>query len=87
MLIISTEPKTAVATFRIPSDILHLAFHPSGNHFAVVCPKSRDEAYFYWRVLKDGMGPETVWERRDDVGLGGPLIDIGSEEVRNYVYW
>jgi hypothetical protein len=44
----------------------------------VVCPRAKDEVYFYWRIRNQG---EEVWEKREDVGLGGPYIESGSEEV------
>lgn len=70
----STSP---VATFKIPGDVLHVAWHPSGEHFAAVCPRStRDEVFFYWR--KDGK-----WEQRNDIMIGGAGVDIGVVEVRH----
>lgn len=71
-------PKAPVASFKISGDVLHIAFHPSGSQFAVVCPRAKDEVYFYWRIRNQG---EEVWEKREDVGLGGPYIESGSEEV------
>ncbi|WWD22174.1 hypothetical protein CI109_106665 [Kwoniella shandongensis] len=76
-----TSPSAPIATFRITGDVLHIAFHPSGRHFAVVCPmRSRDEVYFYWQTIVDG---KEVWARREDIGLGGALGDIGSEEINS----
>ncbi|KAK8846863.1 hypothetical protein IAR55_005953 [Kwoniella newhampshirensis] len=76
-----TTPTTPVTTFRITGDVLHIAFHPSGRHFAVVCPmRSRDEVYFYWQTTENG---KDTWSRREDIGLGGPAGDIGSEEINS----
>lgn len=70
-----TKPTSPLASFKIGGDILHLAFHPSGHHFAAVCPRSiRDEVFFF--RLKDNN-----WEQRSDVMMGGAGIDIGVEEV------
>ena len=68
-------PSAPTATFKITGDVLHIAFHPSGQQFAVVCPRStRDEVFFY-HLTPAG------WEARGDIAMGGPLIDIGAEEV------
>ncbi|GFZ46575.1 hypothetical protein JCM24511_03795 [Saitozyma sp. JCM 24511] len=75
-----TSPKAPVASFKISGDVLHIAFHPSGSQFAVVCPRAKDEVYFYWRIRNQG---EEVWEKREDVGLGGPYIESGSEEINS----
>ncbi|ORY27104.1 WD40-repeat-containing domain protein [Naematelia encephala] len=79
-----TSPNSPTQTFSIRGDVLHIAFHPSGRHFAVVCPRqSRDEVFFFWKVLQDG---KYVWEMRDDIGMGGPHIDIGSEEINSLCF-
>ena len=71
------EPNAALKSFKTPGDILHITFHPSGNHFAVTCTiTSRDEAFFFWR--SDATGE---WTRRDDIGLGGSGGAVESEEV------
>ncbi|ORX34436.1 WD40-repeat-containing domain protein [Kockovaella imperatae] len=76
-----TSPKEAIATFNISGDVLHLAFHPSGQHFAVVCPRSnRDEVFFYHLTERDGT---QVWAMREDIGMGGPGVDIGFEEINS----
>ncbi|WWC59392.1 uncharacterized protein I303_101947 [Kwoniella dejecticola CBS 10117] len=70
-----------VATFKIPGDVLHISFHPSGRHFAVVCPqRNKDEVFFYWLTTIDG---EEKWARRDDIALGGALMDLGAEEINS----
>jgi THO complex subunit 3 len=69
------SPAGPLATFKIPGDVLHLAFHPSGSHFAAVCPRSiRDEVVFFRQT-------ETGWVQREDVMLGGLGIDVGVDEV------
>ncbi|KAL7418646.1 hypothetical protein Q5752_007105 [Cryptotrichosporon argae] len=76
-----TSDTAPVATFRPPGDILHITFHPSGRHFAVVCPRStRDEVYFYWLVERNG---KHVWAARDDVMIGGAGVDVGIEEINS----
>ncbi|WVF69881.1 hypothetical protein IAT40_004664 [Kwoniella sp. CBS 6097] len=76
-----SSPSSPVATFNISGDVLHIAFHPSGRHFAVVCPqKNKDEVFFFWLTEVDG---QEVWARRDDIALGGALMDIGSEEINS----
>ena len=74
-----TEPRDFVKKFQIAGDVLHIAFHPSGRQFAVVCPRSRrDEVYFYHLV---DVGGTDVWEQRDDVMLGGLGSEVGYDEV------
>ncbi|WVW78608.1 hypothetical protein I302_100567 [Kwoniella bestiolae CBS 10118] len=76
-----TSPSSPIATFKIPGDVLHISFHPSGRHFAVVCPqRNRDEVFFYWINTIDGV---EKWERRDDVALGGASMDMGAEEINS----
>ncbi|WWD00423.1 hypothetical protein V866_007336 [Kwoniella sp. B9012] len=76
-----TSPSSPLATFKIPGDVLHISFHPSGRHFAVVCPqRNRDEVFFYWLNTIDGV---EKWERREDIALGGALMDIGAEEINS----
>ncbi|WVQ97927.1 hypothetical protein IAU59_005046 [Kwoniella sp. CBS 9459] len=76
-----SSPSSPVATFKISGDVLHIAFHPSGRHFAVVCPqKNKDEVFFFWLTEVDG---QEVWARREDIALGGALMDIGSEEINS----
>lgn len=72
-----TEPNAALKSFKLPGDILHITFHPSGNHFAVTCTiTSRDEAFFFWRSEETG-----EWVQRDDIGLGGSMSAVDGEEV------
>lgn len=74
-----SKPSAPVATFNVPVDVLHLAFHPSRDQFAAVCPqRTRDEVFFYWKVERDG---EWKWEERKDVMIGGVGADVGVEEV------
>ncbi|OCF38481.1 hypothetical protein I317_07740 [Kwoniella heveanensis CBS 569] len=76
-----SSPSSPAATFKISGDVLHIAFHPSGRHFAVVCPqKNKDEVFFFWLTDVDG---REVWARREDIALGGALMDIGSEEINS----
>nr|XP_019008628.1 uncharacterized protein I206_06308 [Kwoniella pini CBS 10737]OCF47409.1 hypothetical protein I206_06308 [Kwoniella pini CBS 10737] len=76
-----TSNSSPIASFKIPGDVLHISFHPSGRHFAVVCPqRNKDEVFFYWRHPIDGV---EKWERRDDVALGGALMDFGAEEINS----
>ena len=83
-LIDCVAPKEPVTAFKINGDVLHIAFHPSGRQFAVVCPRSsRDEVFFYHLTYRDA---KDVWEVRSDVGMGGPAVDIGFEEVC-YTSW
>jgi hypothetical protein len=71
------EPSSAVKSFKVPGDILHIDFHPSGAHFAVTCTITlRDEAFFFRRSTETG-----EWEQRLDIGLGGSLGNVNSEEV------
>ena len=72
-----SEPSAALNSFKLPGDLLHISFHPSGNHFAVTCTiKTRDEAFFFWK------SEETEeWARRDDIGLGGSFSAVNGEEV------
>jgi THO complex subunit 3 len=72
-----SEPSAAVKSFKVPGDILHIDFHPSGAHFAVTCTITlRDEAFFFRRSADSG-----EWEQRLDIGLGGSLGNVDSEEV------
>lgn len=74
------EPSSSVASFKVPGDILHIAFHPNGSHFAVTCTRGlRDEAFFFWRSAETG-----VWTQREDIGLSGALGAVESEEVSGY---
>lgn len=74
---LSPEPSSAVKSFKVPGDILHIDFHPSGAHFAVTCTITlRDEAFFFRRSTETG-----EWEQRLDIGLGGSLGNVNSEEV------
>lgn len=74
-----TNGAAPVATFKLPGDVLHVAFHPQGRHFAVVCPRAtRDEVLFFWLQERDG---NEVWEQRTDIIMGGAGIDTGAEEV------
>lgn len=74
-----TKGSAPLATFKIPGDVLHLAFHPGGRHFATVCPRqTRDEVLFFWLVGND---EDEHWEQRTDIMMGGAGIDIGVEEV------
>ncbi|WRT64915.1 uncharacterized protein IL334_001854 [Kwoniella shivajii] len=76
-----TSPSSPTVTFKIPGDVLNISFHPSGRHFAVVCPqRNKDEVFFYWLTTIDG---EEKWSRRDDIALGGALMDIGAEEINS----
>ena len=34
--------------------------------------------FFYHVAERDG---KEVWEMREDIGMGGPAVDIGFEEV------
>ncbi|BEJ18260.1 hypothetical protein CspHIS471_0705370 [Cutaneotrichosporon sp. HIS471] len=64
--------------FSIPGDVLHVAFHPSGRHFAAVCPRiERDVVFFYH--LKDG-----VWAKREDVQINGAGVPGGEEQVNSF---
>lgn len=72
-----SKPVAPIATFNFPGDVLHLAFHPSLDQFAAVCPqRTRDEVFFFWRVERDG---EMKWEKREDVRVGG-VGDAGVVE-------
>lgn len=67
----------AIASFKLPGDVLHIDFHPSGAHFAVTCTRTlRDEAVFFRRSEVTG-----EWAQRHDIGLGGTLGNVESEEV------
>lgn len=71
-----SKPTAPLASFKITGDVLHVAFHPSGTHFAAVCPRSTRDEVFFFRRSDDG-----TWEQRSDVMMGGAGIDIGVEEV------
>ncbi|WWC87034.1 uncharacterized protein L201_001919 [Kwoniella dendrophila CBS 6074] len=76
-----SSPSAPLTTFKIPGDVLSISFHPSGRHFAVVCPqRNRDEVFFYWLNTVDGV---EKWEKREDIALGGALMDIGAEEINS----
>ncbi|OXC65940.1 hypothetical protein AYX13_05135 [Cryptococcus neoformans] len=77
-----TSPSAPVATFKTPGDVINLAWHPSGQHFAAVYPvKSRDLVDFF-RLLTNESG-EPKWEKREDITLGGLSHGIGSEEINS----
>lgn len=62
-----------LAKFKIPGEVLHIAWHPDGEQFAAVCPRqARDEVYFFQR--KNG-----EWEQRQDIMMGGAGIDLIQE--------
>lgn len=72
------SPAAPVAMFTLPrTDVMHVAFHPSGTQFAAVSPgRERDEVLFY--RLDAG-----VWVKRDDVMINGPGCGGGTEEQIN----
>jgi hypothetical protein len=77
------EPKSPITSIKLPSDVLHISFHPSGAHFAVVCPRpSRDEVHFFHRTSVDGA---EQWTKREDILIGGAGEDLGAEEVSPFI--
>ncbi|GMK59496.1 hypothetical protein CspeluHIS016_0801020 [Cutaneotrichosporon spelunceum] len=64
--------------FSIPGDVLHVAFHPSGRHFAAVCPRTERDVVFFYH-LKDG-----EWVKREDVQINGAGVGSGEEQVNSF---
>ncbi|KJE00638.1 hypothetical protein I311_05765 [Cryptococcus gattii NT-10] len=78
-----TSPSAPIATFKTPGDVINLAWHPSGRHFAAVYPvKSRDLVDFF-RLSSSAESEELKWEKREDITLGGLSHGIGSEEINS----
>nr|ODN94924.1 hypothetical protein L204_04264 [Cryptococcus depauperatus CBS 7855] len=76
-----TSASSPIAIFKTPGDVINLAFHPSGRHFAAVYPmKGRDVVDFF--CLTQVLGKDT-WLKRDDITLGGFTPEIGSEELNS----
>jgi len=75
-----TGPKEPIASFKITGDVLHVAFHPSGRHFAAVCPRNGyDEVSFYHQT--DNEDGKLVWKERSDIALGESATQTAYEEV------
>lgn len=70
-------PAAAIAQFGVPGDVLHVAFHPNGRHFAAVCPRTERDVVFFYH-LKDG-----AWVKREDVQINGAGVGGGEEVSRS----